>query len=96
MGTGIAMKHEVLIEKYLAGPEILRQSIAGMSNMQLDTRPIPFKWSARQVALHIAYFDLIYAEPARCMLIGTTNALCSTIATRRCSTGSPAISHVSR
>jgi hypothetical protein len=58
----MAMKHEVLIEKYLAGPEVLRRSVAGMSNMQLDARPVPFKWSARQVVLHIADFDLVYAD----------------------------------
>jgi hypothetical protein len=32
-----------------------------MSDEHLDAAPIPFKWSTRQVVLHIADFDLIYA-----------------------------------
>ena len=33
-----------------------------MSDQQHDATPIPFKWSTRQVALHISDLDLIYAD----------------------------------
>jgi uncharacterized damage-inducible protein DinB len=56
------MRHEVFIENYLAGPEILRRTVSGMSDEQLDAAPIPYKWSTRQVVLHISDFDLIYAD----------------------------------
>ena len=55
------MRYGLLIENYLAGPEILRRSVSGMSDQQLDATPIPFKWSTRQIVLHISDFDLIYA-----------------------------------
>ena len=56
------MNYGVLISNYLAGPEILRRSISGMSDEHIDAAPIPFKWSTREVVLHIADFDLIYAD----------------------------------
>ena len=36
------MRYGLLIETYLAGPEILRRSVSGMSDQQLDATPIPF------------------------------------------------------
>ena len=56
------MRYGLLVEQYLLGPEILRQSISGMSEDQLNASPIPFKWSTRQVVLHLADMDLIYAD----------------------------------
>jgi hypothetical protein len=57
------MAYGVLIADYLAGSEILRRSISGMSDEHLDAAPVPFKWSTRQVVLHIADFDLIEEKP---------------------------------
>jgi uncharacterized damage-inducible protein DinB len=56
------MRHEVLIENYLAGPEILRRSVSGMSDEQINASPVQYKWSTREVVLHISDFDLIYAD----------------------------------
>ena len=56
------MRYGLLVEQYLLGPEILRQSISGMSDDQLNASPIPFKWSTREVVLHLADMDLIYAD----------------------------------
>jgi hypothetical protein len=56
------MNYGILIADYLAGPEILRRSISGMSDEHIDAAPIPFKWSTREVVLHISDFDLIYAD----------------------------------
>lgn len=50
------------IEEYLAGPEALRQSIAGMTAAEMDAAPVPGKWSTRQVICHIADFEPVYAD----------------------------------
>tara|TARA_R110002095_G_scaffold25573_1_gene26174 strand:- start:3114 stop:3581 length:468 start_codon:yes stop_codon:yes gene_type:complete len=50
------------IEEYLAGPDELRQAIAGMSAADIDAAPVPGKWSTRQVICHIADFEPVYAD----------------------------------
>lgn len=50
------------IEEYLAGPETLRQAIAGMTDSDIDAAPIPGKWSTRQIICHIADFEPVYAD----------------------------------
>src|SRR5436190_730958 len=56
------MAHEKLIDEYLAGPALLRQAVAGMTDQQLDARPVPGKWSTRQVVCHVADFEPVYAD----------------------------------
>ena len=51
-----------LIASYLAGPELLRKAVAGMTREQLLATPIPGKWSTQQVVCHIADFEPIYAD----------------------------------
>ena len=51
-----------LIDNYLAGVKLLRQSVAGMSREQLMARPIPGKWSTLEVVCHLADFDPILAD----------------------------------
>jgi uncharacterized damage-inducible protein DinB len=50
------------IENYLAGPQLLRDAIAGMTAEELYAQPIPGKWSTMQVICHIADFEPIYAD----------------------------------
>jgi hypothetical protein len=56
------MDYASLITDYLAGPEMLRQAVAGMTQEQLDARPIPGKWSTREVVCHIADYEPVYAD----------------------------------
>jgi uncharacterized damage-inducible protein DinB len=51
-----------LIEDFLAGVELLRGAIAGMSEEQLLARPIPGNWSTLEVICHLADFDMIGAD----------------------------------
>lgn len=51
-----------LIDDYLAGPRRLRDAIAGMTADDLDARPIPGKWSARDVVCHVADYEPVYAD----------------------------------
>jgi uncharacterized damage-inducible protein DinB len=56
------MSHDRLVAEYLAGPQLLRDAIAGMTSEQIDAAPIPGKWSTRQVICHIADFEPVYAD----------------------------------
>lgn len=56
------MSHTELIAEYLAGPQLIRQAIAGLTNEQLNAAPVPGKWSTRQVICHIADFEPVYAD----------------------------------
>jgi uncharacterized damage-inducible protein DinB len=51
-----------LIDDYLAGPQKLRAAVAGMTAEQLDARPIPGKWSTKQVICHLADFEPVYVD----------------------------------
>ncbi len=59
------------IESYRSGPAILRQAISGMSNTELDVRPIPGKWSTRFVVCHVSDFELVYADRMKRILAQT-------------------------
>jgi uncharacterized damage-inducible protein DinB len=56
------MSHYALIEEYLAGPDLLRRALAGMTRDQLLARPIPGKWSTHEVVCHLADYEPIYAD----------------------------------
>jgi len=56
------MHYQKLIDQYLAGPDIVANTVARMSVDQLNARPIAGKWSTGQVVCHIADFEPIYAD----------------------------------
>jgi len=56
------MHYQELIDEYLAGPELLQTAVRDLDIEQLDARPIPGKWSTRQVVCHLADFEPIYAD----------------------------------
>src|SRR5262245_7327268 len=56
------MKYDPLIEQYLAGPALLRRSVAAMSSEQLRARPVPGRWSTQEVVCHLADYEPIYAD----------------------------------
>jgi hypothetical protein len=56
------MKHDALIDEYLAGPGLLRRAIAGMTREQLLARPVRGKWSTLGVVCHLADYEPIYAD----------------------------------
>jgi uncharacterized damage-inducible protein DinB len=56
------MHYRDLIDQYLTGADAVRVAIAGMTDEQLDARPIAGKWSTRQVVCHLADFEPIYAD----------------------------------
>lgn len=53
---------EELIHQYSAGPKLLRDAVAGMSEDDLKARPVPGRWSTLEVICHLADSDGVYAE----------------------------------
>lgn len=51
-----------LIDDYVAGIQVLKQSVAGMTREQALARPIPGKWSTLEVVAHLADFEPIHAD----------------------------------
>lgn len=43
-----------LIRKYVEGPSVVEAALAGITPAELDARPGPDEWSARQVVHHLA------------------------------------------
>ena len=58
-----------LIEMYLAGPQKLREAVAGMTTDQLDAKPVPGRWSTRQVVCHLADCEIVYAERMKRVIV---------------------------
>ena len=56
------MTNQTLIDEYLAGPQLLREAVAGMTPAQLKSRPIGGQWSTLEVVCHIADFEPVYAD----------------------------------
>ncbi|WP_339744264.1 DinB family protein [uncultured Rubinisphaera sp.] len=63
------MSHQQLLEEYAQGADLLASAIAGMTPQQLDARPIPGKWSTRQVVCHLTDFEPIYADRIKRALV---------------------------
>lgn len=43
-----------LLAKYKTGPDVVADAVAGLSDAELDRRPAPGEWSAREVVHHLA------------------------------------------
>jgi uncharacterized damage-inducible protein DinB len=56
------MHYQALIDRYVAGSDLVASAIEGMTSEQADARPIPGKWSTRQVVCHLSDFEPIYAD----------------------------------
>ncbi|MGE5675964.1 MAG: DinB family protein [Mycobacterium leprae] len=57
-----------MIQRYLAGPAKLRRSLEGLTAEELHFHPAPGKWSAHQIAIHVADMDLSAAFRMRRIL----------------------------
>jgi uncharacterized damage-inducible protein DinB len=55
------MNHHALIAQYLAGADAVYAAVDDMTDEHLNAKPIPGKWSTRQVICHLADFEPIYA-----------------------------------
>ena len=58
------------IGRYLAGPALLRETVAGMDTAQLEAKPIPGKMSTQEVVNHIVDSELRMVERMRRAIAG--------------------------
>jgi len=47
-----------LIARFKEGPEVVEKAVAGLSDADLDRRPAPSEWTAREVVHHLADAEL--------------------------------------
>jgi uncharacterized damage-inducible protein DinB len=59
-----------LVSRYLAGPALLRDTVAGMDTAQLHAKPIPGKMSTQEVVNHIVDSELRMVERMRRTIAG--------------------------
>ena len=64
-----------LIEEYLAGPQKIRDAVADMTGTQLDAKPVPGKWSTRQVVCHITDCEIVYADRMKWVIVEDNPAM---------------------
>jgi uncharacterized damage-inducible protein DinB len=51
-----------LLRRYAQGPQMLRTVVDGVSNAQFGDRPVPGKWSMRELIAHLADFESVQAN----------------------------------
>ena len=56
-----AAKRSALVEQYVAGPEVIRAALAGITDVELDARPADGGWTAREVVHHTADSEMTSA-----------------------------------
>jgi hypothetical protein len=61
-----------LIEQYKDGYRVVADAVAGATDEELDARPAPNKWSAREIVHHLADSEMTSAVRLR-LLIATPN-----------------------
>jgi DinB superfamily len=57
-----------LIEQYKEGYRVVAEALAGASDAELDAHPAPGKWSAREIAHHLADSEMTSAIRLRLLL----------------------------
>jgi len=56
-----AAARRTLIEKYREGYRVVNDALRGISEQELDARPAPDKWSAREIVHHLADSEMTSA-----------------------------------
>ena len=67
-----ATKRKELIDQYKDGYRVVAEALVGATDEELDVRPAPGKWSAREVVHHLADSEMTGAVRLR-LLVGTDN-----------------------
>jgi DinB superfamily len=57
-----------LIDRYKAGPGVVEEALAGITEEELDTRPSEDEWTAREVVHHLADSEMTSAIRLRRLL----------------------------
>ena len=67
-----AADRKKLIDQYNDGYRVVAEALVGATDEQLDARPAPGKWSAREVVHHLADSEMTAATRLR-LLVATDN-----------------------
>lgn len=67
-----AQKRKELIAQYNDGYRVVAEALTGATDEELDARPAPNKWSAREVVHHLADSEISAAMRLR-LLVGSDN-----------------------
>jgi DinB family protein len=59
---------KAMIAKYKDGSRVVTEALAGSTQAELDARPAPGKWSAREITHHLADSEMIAAVRLRMLL----------------------------
>jgi hypothetical protein len=65
-------ERDELVERYKGGYRAVAEAIAGATDEELDARPAPGRWSAREIVHHLADSEMTSAIRLR-LLIATDN-----------------------
>ena len=68
-------KRQELIERYKEGYRVVVESLAGATDGELDARPGPGKWSAREIVHHLADSEMTSAIRLRLLIATPTPAI---------------------
>jgi hypothetical protein len=63
-----AEERKTLIAQYNDGYRVVAEAVAGATDRQLDARPAPGKWSAREVVHHLADSEMTAATRLRLLV----------------------------
>lgn len=61
-------KRKALIDRYKDGYRVVSEALAGATDEELDARPAPGKWTAREVVHHLADSEMTSAVRLRLLL----------------------------
>ncbi|MGE3844516.1 MAG: DinB family protein [Vicinamibacterales bacterium] len=64
-------ERQILIQRYADGYEAVADALAGATDAELDARPAPGRWSAREIVHHLADSEMTSAIRLRRLLVET-------------------------
>ena len=62
-------QRKALVQKYKDGYRAVAEALAGATDRELDARPAPEKWSAREIVHHLADSEMTSAIRLRLLLV---------------------------
>lgn len=57
------------LDRYEGGSELIRPLLSGVVESQWDARPVPGRWSIRELVCHLADAEIVYVERIKRVLV---------------------------
>jgi hypothetical protein len=70
-----AVRRQALIDRYKDGYRVVEESLAGVTDRELDAHPAPGKWSAREIVHHLADSEMTSAIRLRLLIASPSPAI---------------------